>query len=292
MSRVAVGEYIITSGYFMAEKTMNFSKIVKLEAKVVFYSVLLGGVSLAVKFGEGTVSNVVKTFFPLMTDTYWFFTAYVLFCLFTPILNLILEKYTERTLKISLVIAWGIITVLLKANPFTSGINYMGTSRSVIWFAFLWLVGGTIKKYPIRVSKKVYAIIFVAAYIVIFVSYWMNINWPTNVLLYEDCSILPSLMTISLFVLFKDIKIGTVISAKMSYLATLAFGVYLVQEHCLVREHYWKLFDANKMVESPRMILQFLMAVIIPFLVASLMEFLFGVIWKKTCSLRSLRQIR
>ena len=49
-------------------------------------------------------------------------------------------------------------------------------------------------------------------------------------------------------------------------------GVYLVQEQCLLREAYWSFFNADEMVHSVWMPIQFMCALILPWIAAAVIE--------------------
>lgn len=63
-------------------------------------------------------------------------------------------------------------------------------------------------------------------------------------------------------------------------LAPLSLGVYLVQEQCLLKKAYWSFFNADKMVHSALMPIQFMCALILPW-IAAVIEKVHGLYWTR-----------
>lgn len=91
----------------------------------------------------------------------------------------------------------------------------------------------------------------------------------------------PSILTICTFVLFKDVSVKESAKKIISPLASLSLGVYLVQEQCLLREQYWNFFNADEMVHSAWMSIQFMCALILPWLAAAIIEKAHGLYWAR-----------
>ena len=81
--------------------------------------------------------------------------------------------------------------------------------------------------------------------------------------------------------LFKDVSVKGLAKKVISSLASLSLGVYLVQEQCLLREPYWKFFNADEMVHSAWMPIQFMCALILPWLAAAIIEKAHGLYWTR-----------
>ena len=95
---------------------------------------------------------------------------------------------------------------------------------------------------------------------------WFNINSILNdgIKLSEQYAILSMLLSNSVFVAMKDINISNVNMANiLSKIASCSFGIYLIQEHCLIRDLYWKWFDLSNHNDSPRMFKQMVCAIIL-----------------------------
>lgn len=57
--------------------------------------------------------------------------------------------------------------------------------------------------------------------------------------------------------------------------------MYLVQEQCLLREAYWSFFNADEMVHSVWMPIQFVCALILPWIAAAVIEKVHGLYWTR-----------
>lgn len=158
-------------GYFMSPKKVTLKKVVLLDSKVMFYSIIVASVCILLKINTISVSDGVRTVFPLLTDAYWFFTAYILLYIISPLLNEIFNRCSREKLNALLFIMWFIITVCFKLNPFTTGDNYLSGAHGIVWLSFLYMVGAVLHRFPDFLSKRVCRIAAVISYIMFFLGY-------------------------------------------------------------------------------------------------------------------------
>ena len=175
--------------------------------------------------------------------------------------------------------AWGIITIGFKLNPFTTGDNYLSGAHGIVWLSFLYMVGAALYRFPNLLSKRACWIAAIISYAMIFLGYWFGIELPKTVSFFEDCAVFPSILTICTFAIFKDVSLKGTVKKVSGLLAPLSLGVYLVQEQCLLREAYWNFFNADKMVHSAWMPIQFMCALILPWIAAAVVEKAHGLYW-------------
>lgn len=92
---IGVNVFFLISGYFGIHFKLN--RLLKLISEVYFYSIVLN--SLVVLFGFSRISlgYIRKIFFPFID--YWFIYAYVLLYILSPLINVGLERISERTAK-------------------------------------------------------------------------------------------------------------------------------------------------------------------------------------------------
>lgn len=281
LTRIAVGEYILTTGYFMSQKKATLKKVVLLDSRVIFYSIIIAAVCVLLKINTISIPDGLRTVFPLLTDAYWFFTAYILLYTISPLLNEIVNRCSRKKIKVLLCTTWTIITIGFKLNPFTTGDNYLSGAHGIVWLSFLYMVGAALYRFPNLLSKRVCRIAAIISYAVIFLGYWFGFKPPKTVSFFEDCAVFPSILTICTFAIFKDVSLKGMVKKIIGLLAPLSLGVYLVQEQCLLREAYWSFFNANEMVHSVWMPIQFMCALILPWVAAAVIDKVHGLYWTR-----------
>lgn len=75
----------IISGFFLWRNKINIKKIFILEIEVLFFSILflcIFGIT-----GQVSLKSVIKSLFPFFSNTYWFYTAYVIVYILFMLLN-------------------------------------------------------------------------------------------------------------------------------------------------------------------------------------------------------------
>ena len=180
----------------MSQKKITLKKIVLLDSKVMSYSIIVAAVCILLKINTISASDGLRTVFPLLTDAYWFFTAYILLYIISPLLNEIINRCSREKINALLCITWFIITVCFKLNPFTTRDNYLSGAHGIVWLSFLYMVGAVLHRFPDFLSKRVCRIVAVISYTVIFLGYWFGIKLPKTVSFFEDCAVFPSILTI------------------------------------------------------------------------------------------------
>ena len=96
-SLVTVGSslFILISGYYMIGKKLNLKKILNLWGKTILYSVAIYIIFLLLDKKVYTF----ETIFPVLTEKYWFITAYITLYFLAPIINIGLNKLTKNQFK-------------------------------------------------------------------------------------------------------------------------------------------------------------------------------------------------
>lgn len=181
LTRIAVGEYILTMGYFMSQKKATLKKVVLLDSRVIFYSIIIAAVCALLKINTISIPDGLRTVFPLLTDAYWFFTAYILLYIISPLLNEIANRCSREKLKVLLCVTWIIITVCFKLNPLTTGDNYLSGSHGIVWLSFLYMVGAALHRFSDFLSKRTCGIVALISYTVILGGYWFGFEFPKTV---------------------------------------------------------------------------------------------------------------
>lgn len=142
----AVDAYGLTTGYLLCDRPFRLSRLGKLWLTTVFWSVAVScGFFLLVPESR-TLSEAVSMFLPILRGRYWFFTAYFVTMLVSPVLNVVIHSLNQgqfRCLLAALFVVFGLIPVC------SLGYDVMRISggNHFAWMISLYLIGGYIKVY-------------------------------------------------------------------------------------------------------------------------------------------------
>ncbi|MBO7519437.1 MAG: acyltransferase [Clostridia bacterium] len=284
LTAIAVNTFPMITGYLLYNKKSSTLRPFKLWSEGWFYSFVLIFIGLII--GKGIISplNILYSVFPFFTMHYWYLTAIIIIYLLSPLLNLIIKGISEKNSLKYILIAGIIITVYYVSNPFIISDVYIGHPRGIVWLSFLYILGGYIRQRSIkkentvaRKEKLLWALLAFVTFIIIFLLKYLNLpSVFKNAQLLSDYAFLPFLLTLSVFCLLKDIHIKSYnIKRVITRVAECSFGVYLIQEHVMIRGAYWSFFDANKYTNSLFFIVQLLCAVILIWPFAYVGHFIF-----------------
>ena len=99
MCIVTINVYVLISGYFLLEAKWKLSRLVTLWLQVMFYSLGVPLVCLALGVGDVNAWGLydwVNVIFPVQMEHYWFITAYVVLYLLVPVLSMGVKKLNRK----------------------------------------------------------------------------------------------------------------------------------------------------------------------------------------------------
>lgn len=137
-----VNIFILITGYFGT--SFSLKKVMSLVYQVIFCVVPISLILYALGF-------ISLEYHYFACHKYWFINAYIGLLVIVPLLNISIEKFTQKQFK-SLLITFYIIA-LIGALIGLQGIEIAG-GYSLLWFIFLYLLGRYVKFYPPQLSKK------------------------------------------------------------------------------------------------------------------------------------------
>lgn len=85
-------------GYSETEKPIPWKSLLRLWAEVVFYDVALTLLTLWLRPDDAAPAQLLPAFFPLLTNSHWYFTAYAALIPFIPLLNSAVRGSRKETL--------------------------------------------------------------------------------------------------------------------------------------------------------------------------------------------------
>lgn len=239
-----VNLYGLTTGYLMWDKPFRLSRVVKLWATTVFWSVAVSCV-LFILFPETrTFEEIVSMFLPILRGRYWFFTAYFVVMMISPVLNLVIRSLTKgqyRLLLAALFLIFGVIPV----GSLGYDVLRISTGHHFSWMIVLYIIGGYLRRFPTEKASSSYQwllgyFFFAAVHLVYkFVVTVVGLSSFANLLLAYPSPLVVG-ESICLFLYFKDAFSGISEKGTLGKLIRFAapgvYSVYVIHVHPKV---YW-----------------------------------------------------
>ncbi len=251
MTVVAVNAFVMITGYFQCDKKLNHKRIFVLWFDVVTVSLLLFGIMLIINKGQFTPMQLIKSVFPVLTGHWWFLSAYLILCLASPLLNVLIQSLNQKSLFTVCVSGFLILSVFYVSNPFITSTTYIGSSRGMVWFFYLYVLAAYFKKYPPNIKRVWLLLTGFICYAVLTGLIYLNKLQVLQAELTANNSVLAFILTVCVFLLFKSLNVKNLPTKKaISLLSASSFFVYIIQEHEMVRYWFWGLFDISNHVRD------------------------------------------
>ena len=290
--------FVLITGYFQSKTKFKQSKVWYLINASTFYRIIIA-IVLTV-FGYLSLSKVelLKEFFILNIDQYWFIKVYLfLYCL-SPFLNKFIasldKKYYQKLLLV--------LFVLFSLIPyFTGNQAFDNTGYTLYNFIFLYFIGAYLRKYPIsksylfrRCSKNLLRIILAFIFICCIINNYLisrtsmsllNANSLINEVAsnFINMSIkysnpLVIIQAISFFLLFETFTIKSKI---INRIAKLTLGVYMIHDNKYLRNILYEVLAINiNPVTSYSFVFYVIIVALGTFLACALIEYIRQIIFK------------
>lgn len=234
ISFVAVNCFVLISGYFGINwKIKSFCSLI---FRILFWSLvsyILARLYTPVVFGESYnyAGNIAVNIFTLR----WFIGAYLCLYIFSPVLNAFLDSAGQMQIGRFIIIFYVLTTIfgwILKSNEFNDGM-------SMLALAGLYLIGGYIRRYNIKVLQfnqwidlGIYLTVGVLLVGMSIIAYRLNATKS----LYGYLNPLVVIQSVYLFLFFKKLKVRN--SKLINLIAASAFSVYLFHTDICSRPLY------------------------------------------------------
>ena len=242
--KTGVNCFVLITGYFMCNKSISLKKFLKLLCVIMFYQIGLFTIFCVTGYAEFSVVELLKAIIPVRNLEDNFETAYIVFFLFIPFLNIIIHAMTEKQ-HVRLLALTGFAYIVLGTLPgFSVWMNYAS------WFIVLYFISSYIRLYPKKIfdNTKFWGIATIVCVILSSLSVvaltWLdaklNMEELISYFFVTDCNTLLAVLTaLSAFMFFKNINVpqNTFINA----VASTTFGVLLIHANSdTMRQWLWQ----------------------------------------------------
>ena len=277
VSQVSVNIFYIISGYFLeANKEFRWKKTMSFYVKVLFYSF---AVPLAL-LSFGLISfdkSLVKSFFPILTNQYWFATIYLFLMLLMPFLNILFKNCSDKQLNIFLIAVFAFDSVQPMFFHNAIGESGYGITHAVLMVS----LGYWIKRTRFSLSK-IKSFLFGASAIAIGAGInlgWLLVTGDRNRIITDYNSPFIIVASCLVFLFFLSLKPNG--KGFFTKLSPYIFAVYLVNDNPHMRAVvYEKILHCDEFYKSPFFLLHYVLSCIFFFAIGLGVDFLYETVAK------------
>lgn len=240
--KIGINCFVLITGYFMCKSNITLKKFVKLFCEIMFYKIVIGSVFFITGYEEFTIKAFAKMFLPVSSVQTNFTGCYILFFLFIPFLNVLVNHLTEKQhiLLLFLCSFTYIFFGTIKLLPLS--MNY------VSWFIVLYFISSYIRLYPKKIftKTKVWAWLSIVCIVLCSLSVvcctWLGARLSRYLWYFfvtDSNTILAVFTGICSFMLFKNLKIQH--NSFINAVASTTFGILLIHANCdAMRRLLWQ----------------------------------------------------
>lgn len=271
--------FILITGYFLVNRSVNWKKLVLLLMAMFFYAwcieVMVYGANLLLH----TITKIIRESLPILFGGNWFVSCYIIFSLFIPFENLFLSHLTKRQYQAFLALFFLCYSVL----PTFKIVTFF-SNAPILFFAFVYAIGGYIKMHGAALQMtgqhKRYLSIFLAMVLLVLAS--ILVLDVVGLWLHKDAflkesarltMILTIPLSVSLFLYF--LTRPYFFNAMINRIAGTVLGIYLIHDNQLMRTLIWDyIFPNLDYLHSSWYVLFYISKVLAVFIVCSAVKLL------------------
>lgn len=239
--------FALVSGYVGWQNTFKLEKIIKLWANVVFWSVSVSLILFIYSKEFFSVNEVVSMFLPLIRGRYWFFNAYFVVFMFSPLLNHLIRTLPQKTFQCFLLTV-GFVFCVIPFLALGNDVLKIQNGFEFSWLMVMYLVGGYFSKYPVTIKRPYKCIVVCLGFTLLNFIYKYLIELTTAKLFgtpshgdlfmsYTSPVIVGEAVCLLLY--FSNLKLNNKKLIKtISFVTPAIFSVYIIHVHPIV---FWSI---------------------------------------------------
>lgn len=281
---VAVNCFVMISGWLLVDKeNLKIARVKQLWLRTIAYSIIIGTICFFL-FSQTKKMLLVKSWLPVLSNSYWFITSYLLLYLLAPFINKLIHTLDQKEFKKLLIILLAAFCIWQNVLPFFETLD-TSHGYSMGWFIILYLTGAYLKKYGLKKMRGSIALggyalcsvgVFSSRRICLllvdkfgFFAYYTDSSYTYN-------SILVFIASVCLFLFFAKgegwFQNKPVIAACILFFSEVTLDVYLIHEQVVLREYLWTdIIPVERWSNSPFFLLIVFGITITVFVICSLL---------------------
>ncbi len=241
--KTGINCFVLITGYFMCRSRFTLEKLAKLYLQIAFYTLIIYSIFCITGHESFSLFKTIWKIWPIHSISDGFTSCFLLFYLFIPILNILVNSMNKDMHKYLLIILIGAFAILPTVPKIQMVFNY------VTWFMVLYMIASYIRLYGLfpNVSHNKWGLItvfsvFLGAMSVLGMEWIFRMGFTKNpspyYLLSDSNKFLSLAIAVSSFMYFKDLKIPH--SKLINALGGASFGVLLIHANSdAMRQWLW-----------------------------------------------------
>ena len=143
----AVNCFALTSGYVGVKARHRYSSIISLWILVVYYNILFLAIFGILSTSVIATETVLQSFFPVLSNRYWYFTAYFALFFIMPLLNKGIMNLSDLQLRNICIVFVVLFSVLSSVGNFwEESIFNLEYGYSLLWLIVLYVIGAYLSR--------------------------------------------------------------------------------------------------------------------------------------------------
>lgn len=242
--KTGINCFVLITGYFMCMSRFTMEKLVKLYLQIAFYTLIIYGIFCITGHESFSPFKLIWKLWPVQSIASDFTSCFLVFYLFIPVLNVIVNSISRDIHKYLVILLVGAFTILPSIPKIRMSFNY------VTWFMALYMIASYIRKYGLfpKVSHNKWGLISVIMILIgsisvlgmeiIFKMGYTDKFYP-YFFIADSNKFLSLAIAISSFMYFKDLKIPH--SRLINVVGGATFGVLLIHANSdAMRQWLWR----------------------------------------------------
>lgn len=275
--KIGINCFIMITGYFMCKQNITVKKFLQLILELYFYKILIWAIFFLTGYEQYSFIQCLKVFLPFTSISQNFTGCYLMFFLYIPFLNILINNMDKKQ-HIRLIVLSVFIYVILGTCP---GINVV--FNYVTWYIVVYFIASYIRLYPNNLFRKtklwggITAVCIVLSSLSVVACTWVydKLEIMGHYYFVADCNKILAITTaISAFLFFKNIHIPN--SRIINTIAASTFGVLLIHANGdTMRRWLWKdILKNTKMYSSPWLVSHAIFSVLVVYIVCTAIDFI------------------
>ncbi|MBQ8826285.1 MAG: acyltransferase [Oscillospiraceae bacterium] len=146
--KTAINCFIFITGYFMSKSNITLTKYLKLLCQIIFYNTTIYFIFSITGLEKLSFEDMLSYINPIKSVNNSFVSCYLLFFLFIPFINILINNISQKQHLILIAICCFIYVILGSIMYFKIDLNYIS------WFIVLYLISAYIRFYPNKHFKN------------------------------------------------------------------------------------------------------------------------------------------
>ena len=244
--KTGINCFVLITGYFMCKSNITLRKFLKLTLEVFFWNFILSAIFAISGYADFSPFSFIYALLPIKSINSGFVSCYLLFFLFIPFLNILINNITQKQHKWLICLLLFVYTIMGSSFIIDVTVNY------ITWFCALYIIASYIRLYDFRHKDNMrpwimsliilipIAILSVVGITVIQQHEGKILNFGNACFFVSDSNkFFATAISICSFMLFRNLKIRQ--SKFINTIAACTFSVLLIHGNSDIMRHWlWK----------------------------------------------------